>query len=588
MAQTLAERYSQKGTLGATFFFDKASPQRNNPSYLVTTLAAQLASSIPGFGECISHVVETEGPGIFSKTQEQLSEKIIVEPFRSLKAADKAAKEAAEKAEREAAEEARREAAEKAEREAAKEARREAAEKAEREAAKEARREAAEKAQREAAEKDAEQVAGGSGGHIAEEAAEKAPPKEPVGKSARKFSWKAAGMATRKVAQKAAGKARWKATGRAATKATERAAEEAGGESAGRTTGEAAGNAAGEVAEAEEVREPEGNTTVVGEVAGESISANRVKMNITTNNEAVGEPVKEAAGQSEAAATGAEWKEKKWIIIDALDACVAPSRDRQEPNQADPQKAQLRVLKLIYSLQSRELPLSFLIFARPETWTMNYCKRRSGIIEMVDVCAFASHMKDIETLLRVRLGRIGRERRRVSGPGGWDTGTVDEEELEGNESEDEDAVMSSSDEGDENWPGEDRIRRLVDMTRGNMLSASDVIKRIEKCDGDLEDQLNDLLENGLRTEPAPEQHKVGSKTSTSVPESLGQFNGATINAGQFGCTTTTNNNTFNQSFQPGSTPQFTYSFNFGPGRPSVNLVENSGSNDSNQRFLETP
>jgi hypothetical protein len=393
VAQTLAERYSKKGIFGAAFFFDRASPHRNNPSYLMATLAAQLASSIPGLAECIARVVEAEGPGIFSKDQEEQSEKIIVQPLLTLKARGFRAMDACEEA-----------------------------------------------------------------------------------------------------------------------------------------------------------------SKAAGEYAGEDI------------RRAAEEAATKAAQSSE---IGAEWK--RWIIIDGLDGCVAPTRDRQDPTQEDPKGAQLRVLKLIYNLRSRGVPLSFLIFARPEKWTMDYCKRRSRIIEMVDIRSFASHRKDVETVLRVGLCRIAaRERRRFLGS--EDAGTADEDD------------MASSDEA-EDWPGEDRIQRLIEMIRGDMLSACDVVKRIETSNDDPEDRLDDLLQNGLQSKS--EQSK--SKTSTSTAPNQGQFSGATINGPvQLGGTSTSTNtvNTFNQSFQPGCTPQFTYTFNFGAGRPPVHLVEESES-CTDQRLLQT-
>ncbi|KAJ2915642.1 hypothetical protein MD484_g4750, partial [Candolleomyces efflorescens] len=377
IAQTLAERYSEKNQCGASFFFDRTSPRRNNPSYLVATLATQLTSSIPGLEECIERALEAEGLGILEKDQKEQLEKILVEPLLSLQAR--------------------------------------------------------------------------------------------------------------------------------AVEATDFGEEE------------------------------------VGEAASEFADLN---------------------------------SKKKWIIIDGLDACIAPTRHRQQPTKVDAKFAQLRVLSLIDSLRSRGLPFSFLIFARPETWIMEYCRARSKqkFIELVDLCAFASHKKDVEIVLRVGLCRIAaKERRRLLGLG--DTGTADEDEEK--EPDDDDVDMDE----DLSWPGEDRVQRLITMIDGDMLSASNVVKQIETSTDDPEDRLDVLLEKGLQSE------SEGSRTSAIAPtNNEGQFRGATINgAVQFGGTST--NNTFHQTFQSGSTPQFMYTFNLSPaaGR-QVRLVQDSESNMDQRRL----
>ncbi|RXW14054.1 hypothetical protein EST38_g11798, partial [Candolleomyces aberdarensis] len=81
ISQTLAERYNQKGILAATFFFDKTSPQRNNPSQFVATLATQLALYIPGLNSRIGDAVGHH-PKILDTNLEQQLDKLIIEPFR--------------------------------------------------------------------------------------------------------------------------------------------------------------------------------------------------------------------------------------------------------------------------------------------------------------------------------------------------------------------------------------------------------------------------------------------------------------------------------------------------------------------------
>ncbi|KAJ2915656.1 hypothetical protein MD484_g4749, partial [Candolleomyces efflorescens] len=454
MAQTLARRYSEERTFGGSFFFDKASPQRNNPSCLVATLAAQLASSIPGLMGYIISVLESEGPGILNKTQEQLLDKIIVEPFRSLKA-QVAQEETANLV-----------------------------------------------AGIEDTAKGVEPVAGGGSDHNVD------------GEGA------AAARATGNVAGKAR-EAAWEL--KTDLVAGEACTEEASASGTGDTSGPG---------EAEEIM-----TTGVAEVAAEGHSDSGERDEFS-GGEGGPEVSPDALVKKTGLPSTEELNRQRWIIIDGLDACVAPSRDRQSPTQADPKNTQLRVLKLISTLRSRGLPFLFLVFTRPETWIMDYCKRRSKVIELVDICALDSHERDVETVLRVGLRRI------AAGKPGFHSSDQEIDEDEGKESDDDD--VDSTDSTDEDWPGEDRIKRLIDMTRGNMLAASNVIQRIEKSDSDLEGRLNDLLKNGLRTKQPGVDTTASVGATPNQPE--GQFSGATFNGSvQFGGSNT--NHTFHQHFQ---------------------------------------
>ncbi|RXW21978.1 hypothetical protein EST38_g3869 [Candolleomyces aberdarensis] len=74
--------------LGGTFFFWRTSPERNNPSRFVITLAYQLATAVPDLSPHIERAVKCNRM-IVNKTLEMQLTKLIIEPFRSLKNVDK-------------------------------------------------------------------------------------------------------------------------------------------------------------------------------------------------------------------------------------------------------------------------------------------------------------------------------------------------------------------------------------------------------------------------------------------------------------------------------------------------------------------
>ncbi|KIK66527.1 hypothetical protein GYMLUDRAFT_38262 [Collybiopsis luxurians FD-317 M1] len=80
IAQTLAEICSQRGMLIGSFFFWRTDPSRNNPERLFTTIALQLATSIPGMRSIIDAVI-TANPSILSSSIEQQFERLVVQPW---------------------------------------------------------------------------------------------------------------------------------------------------------------------------------------------------------------------------------------------------------------------------------------------------------------------------------------------------------------------------------------------------------------------------------------------------------------------------------------------------------------------------
>ncbi|KAJ2929581.1 hypothetical protein H1R20_g7510, partial [Candolleomyces eurysporus] len=210
---------------------------------------------------------------------------------------------------------------------------------------------------------------------------------------------------------------------------------------------------------------------------------------------------------------------KWWIILDGLDECIALAPNRQGPTRKESDKAHTLVLDLVLRLQSSRLPLSFAIFTRPESGIMNRCRQNPKIIEMVDICALPSHEKDVETYLRTALGRIA--------PNGRSGGEEDREEGEGGNSEGADDEVDE-DSGKAGWPDEDRMQQLIDMTRGDMREASKVVKRVEEFEGDPEDELDRILEDGLQPDPVPQPEQPQEVTGMTASAIAGLFAGSTI------------------------------------------------------------
>jgi hypothetical protein len=87
IAQTIAERFKQnvaegneqKVHLAATFFFFRTSPERNTSERLITTLAYQVALSVPGAKEFIAKAIEDD-PAVFTRDMNSQLFQLIVHP----------------------------------------------------------------------------------------------------------------------------------------------------------------------------------------------------------------------------------------------------------------------------------------------------------------------------------------------------------------------------------------------------------------------------------------------------------------------------------------------------------------------------
>ncbi|KIK58058.1 hypothetical protein GYMLUDRAFT_45607 [Collybiopsis luxurians FD-317 M1] len=79
IAQTLAETCAKDGSLAGTFFFWRTDPSRNNPRQLFTTIAFQLATSIPELRSTINSVV-SNNPSILTSSIETQFDELIFQP----------------------------------------------------------------------------------------------------------------------------------------------------------------------------------------------------------------------------------------------------------------------------------------------------------------------------------------------------------------------------------------------------------------------------------------------------------------------------------------------------------------------------
>ncbi|RXW13697.1 hypothetical protein EST38_g12152 [Candolleomyces aberdarensis] len=156
------------------------------------------------------------------------------------------------------------------------------------------------------------------------------------------------------------------------------------------------------------------------------------------------------------------------IIVDGLDECINLDRKARVEKQyaQDQELAQIRVLDLIHTLQSHRFPLFFLIFSRPEPWikahveSMPFCDNA----QTLDMYMTADNLRDVESVLRKELEQIS--------------------VIYG---------CHSSVEG-EAWPGKERLQKLVEKTRGDMLYANTIILDLRDPYEDPQERLNLILD----------------------------------------------------------------------------------------------
>ena len=83
IAQTIAERCLAADLFLAAFFFSRSYPARNHPGSLVATLAYQIWTSIPEFGDLIESSI-SQDPLIFTKSFETQLMTLIIKPLQTL------------------------------------------------------------------------------------------------------------------------------------------------------------------------------------------------------------------------------------------------------------------------------------------------------------------------------------------------------------------------------------------------------------------------------------------------------------------------------------------------------------------------
>ncbi|KAJ5368809.1 Vegetative incompatibility protein HET-E-1 [Penicillium cataractarum] len=83
VSRTIAQTFSDKGILGASFFFKRGERDRGNASQLFTTVASQLAIKVPALATDISNAVDSD-PMIVSKTLREQFEQLILKPLENM------------------------------------------------------------------------------------------------------------------------------------------------------------------------------------------------------------------------------------------------------------------------------------------------------------------------------------------------------------------------------------------------------------------------------------------------------------------------------------------------------------------------
>ena len=78
--QKVAEEFDHSGRLAASFFFSRTAAKRNTENHLISTIAYQLARSIPAARRYIEEAVDYD-PSIFSRTLQVQLERLITQPL---------------------------------------------------------------------------------------------------------------------------------------------------------------------------------------------------------------------------------------------------------------------------------------------------------------------------------------------------------------------------------------------------------------------------------------------------------------------------------------------------------------------------
>ena len=82
IAQTIAEMCAKLGLIVASFFFSRASQSRNNEKRLISSVAYQLAISIPSTRSYIESAVQID-PAIFDRSLQTQIDTLIIQPLEN-------------------------------------------------------------------------------------------------------------------------------------------------------------------------------------------------------------------------------------------------------------------------------------------------------------------------------------------------------------------------------------------------------------------------------------------------------------------------------------------------------------------------
>jgi hypothetical protein len=161
---------------------------------------------------------------------------------------------------------------------------------------------------------------------------------------------------------------------------------------------------------------------------------------------------------------------KRLVVVDGIDECINSDQEsRAEKKYAEDQEtAQIRVLDLIHSLQSHQLPLSFLVLSRPEAWIKQHLGSSAfrEVVEPLDLYKVGDHMDDVAKFVRAELSRI--------------------------------ATTHGLGNADEEWAEE---KQLVWRSKGQMVYISTVLRHIDDPYGDPRQLLKDIVDNTSTTSP---------------------------------------------------------------------------------------
>jgi hypothetical protein len=83
LAQSLSEKYKDKGQLAASFFFCRSDPYRNNGENLIPTLVSNLVDTFSEFGPFVADRIR-KNRALFTKNYRIQIRELLVEPLRAL------------------------------------------------------------------------------------------------------------------------------------------------------------------------------------------------------------------------------------------------------------------------------------------------------------------------------------------------------------------------------------------------------------------------------------------------------------------------------------------------------------------------